>query len=187
MSDNHILVGAQRQEQLEAAKAAFYASGGQDTVLPSFTFKPMPERRHPEPTQKIAKVAREGLRQQRSKERIAIIAEMAKSMTCKKVSQELGVSQNTLWTMASREGFSFATDARARRPVQKTDDRADAKLAERITALRDVGLTRHQVEKQIGIGNGTLKRILKAFDIEFPKFGERKPVSGNGNEKAQAE
>jgi len=49
----------------------------------------------------------------------------------------------------------------------------DAKLIERITALRDVGLTRHQVEKQMGIGSGTLRRIIDDYNIDFPKFRNR--------------
>lgn len=145
----------------------------------------MPERKHPESKAKIPKGVQNSLRQQRSNERAVLIAEMAQSMTCREVSQSLGIPQNTLYTMAQREGFTFSSDLRGRRKSPYTDEAADAKLAERITALRDVGLSRHQVEKQVGIGNGTLKRILKAFDIEFPKFRDRKQ-EGEGNEEAQA-
>lgn len=102
---------------------------------------------------------------------------MAKTMTCREVSQKLGIPQNTLWTMSQREDFTFAPGCQGKRKTPYTDPVADAKLAERITALRDVGLTRHQVEKKIGIGNGTLVRILKAFDIDFPKCGERREAS----------
>lgn len=177
MTDNQILIGAQRQAQLEAAKAAFFASGGQAVELTGFTYKPLPFRRHPEPAQKIPKGVQHGARQQRSKERAALIAEMAKTMTCREVSQKLGIPQNTLWTMSQREDFTFAPGCLGKRKTPYTDAAADAKLAERITALRDVGLTRHQVEKKIGIGNGTLVRILKAFDIDFPKRGERREAS----------
>ncbi|MNE29638.1 hypothetical protein D3C80_1231280 [compost metagenome] len=169
MTNNQILVGAQRQAQLEAAKAAFFASGGQAVELAGFTYKPLPFRRHPEPTQKIPKGVQQGARQQRSKERAALIAGMAKTMTCREVSQALGISQNTLWTMSQREEFTFVPGCQGKRKTPYTNAAADATLAERITALRDIGLTRHQVEKKIGIGNGTLVRILKAFEIDFPK------------------
>lgn len=38
---------AERQAQLEAAKAAFFASGGQAVELAGFTYKPLPFRRPP--------------------------------------------------------------------------------------------------------------------------------------------
>ena len=177
MIDNQILVGAQRQAELEAAKAAFFASGGQAVELAGYTYKPLPFRRHPEPSQKIPKGIQKGARQQRSKERAVLIAEMAKTMTCREVSQKLGIPQNTLWTMSQREDFTFAPGCQGKRKTPYTDPVADAKLAERITALRDIGLTRHQVEKKIGIGNGTLVRILEAFQIDFPKRGERRESS----------
>ena len=40
MTDNQILASTQRQAQLEAAKAAFFNSGGQITQARSFAFKP---------------------------------------------------------------------------------------------------------------------------------------------------
>ena len=41
MTDNQILASTQRQAQLEAAKAAFFNSGGQITKARSFAFKPV--------------------------------------------------------------------------------------------------------------------------------------------------
>ena len=41
MIDNQILASTQRQAQLEAAKAAFFNSGGQITKARSFAFKPV--------------------------------------------------------------------------------------------------------------------------------------------------
>ena len=40
MIDNQILASAERQAQLEAAKAAFFNSGGQITQADGYTFKP---------------------------------------------------------------------------------------------------------------------------------------------------
>ncbi|RWU21273.1 hypothetical protein DM813_18975 [Pseudomonas alkylphenolica] len=169
MIDNQILVGAQRQAELEAAKAAFFASGGQPTVLAGFSYKPPPFRRHPEPKPKIPKPVKESARQQRNAERTALIAEMAKTMTCREISQELGIPQNTLWTMSQRCDFKFVPGVQGGRDSPYTDASEDAKLAERITALRDVGLSRYQVQKQMTICNRTLLRIIKAFDLDFPK------------------
>ena len=41
MIDNQILASTQRQAQLEAAKAAFFNSGGQITQARGFAFKPV--------------------------------------------------------------------------------------------------------------------------------------------------
>ena len=41
MIDNQILASTQRQAQLEAAKAAFFNSGGHITPAPGFAFKPV--------------------------------------------------------------------------------------------------------------------------------------------------
>jgi len=44
MIDNYILVGAVRQAELEAAKAAFFACGGRATELGSYCAIPVPPR-----------------------------------------------------------------------------------------------------------------------------------------------
>jgi S-methylmethionine-dependent homocysteine/selenocysteine methylase len=103
MTDNHILMGIQRQAELEAAKAAFFATGGQVIELVSYQYKLRPVRSEPE-----------------------------------------------------------------RIPARQFDP-ADVKLAERITALRDAGLARYQVEKRIGICNRKLLRIIQTFGIDFPR------------------
>lgn len=64
---------------LEAAQAAFFASGGQLAVLEGFAYRPLPERKHPDPKQKPAKpAARKAERQQvtKARTRAAKIAEL---------------------------------------------------------------------------------------------------------------
>lgn len=184
MNDNLILIGASRQSQLEAAKSAFFQRGGQVQQVEGFIFKPPPMRNHPEPGQKKPRGIQNGARQEKLKVRVALISEMAQSMTCREVFEATGIPQTTLWTMSQREGFKFQPDTQAK-PNSRHDD---AKLIERITALRDVGLTRHQVEKQMGIGSGTLRRIIDDYDIDFPKFRNRTkaPEGQHEQETAQA-
>ncbi len=43
--NNYILAGAQRQAELEAAKAAFVANGGRVASVPGFTPRPAPARK----------------------------------------------------------------------------------------------------------------------------------------------
>ena len=44
MTDNYILAGAERQAGLEAAKAAFFASGGLVVELATYRAEPLPPR-----------------------------------------------------------------------------------------------------------------------------------------------
>ncbi|ANY87700.1 hypothetical protein [Pseudomonas putida] len=81
---------------LEAAKAAFFASGGQLIVLEGFTYRPLPQRKHPEPKPKRAKPGSsksEHPQQSRAKARAAQIAELAKTMSCGEVAKLLGGDQ----------------------------------------------------------------------------------------------
>lgn len=169
MIDNYILVGAQHQARLEAAKAAFFNSGGRVIELVPFQYKPPPLRKHPAPGRKISNHAQHGQRQARAIERATQVSEMAKTMTCREISQALDIPQSTLWTMSEREDFQFAKGAKGKRLDTCPDESTDARLAERITALRDAGLSRWQVERKVGIGNKTLVRITEAFNIDFPK------------------
>lgn len=169
MTDNYILVGAQHQARLEAAKAVFLASGGQVIELVPSQYKPPPARKHPAPGRKVTHRVQHGQRQSRAIERANQVSEMAKTMTCREVSQALDIPQSTLWTMSEREDFQFAKGAKGKRLDTYPNESTDARLAERITALRDAGLSRWQVERQVGIGNKTLVRITEAFGIDFPK------------------
>ncbi|WP_409287495.1 hypothetical protein [Pseudomonas guariconensis] len=158
---------------LEAAKAAFFASGGQLVVLEGFTYRPLPQRKHPEPKPKRAKPASpksEHPQQSRAKARAAQISELAKTMSCGEVAKLLGVTKSALWGVAAREGFKFFKSPRQEKPVRDTtvQDAADRVLADRIIALRDAGMSRCRVTSELGIGNRKLERILATFDINFP-------------------
>lgn len=158
---------------LEAAKAAFFASGGQLVVLEGFTYRPLPQRKHPEPKQKRAKPAAhksEHPQQSRARTRAAQIAELAKTMTCGEVAKLLGETKGALWGVAAREGFRFCKPPRQAQPVRDTagQEAADRSLADQIIALRDTGMSRCRVTAQLGIGNRKLARILAAFKISFP-------------------
>lgn len=158
---------------LEAAKAAFFASGGQLVVLDGFTYRPLPQRKHPEPKPKRAKPGSsksEHPQQSRAKARAAQIAELARTMSCGEVAKLLGVTKSALWGVAAREGFKFFKPPRQAQPVRDVaaQEAADRKFAERIIALRDAGMSRCRVTAELGIGNRKLERIIAAFEIDFP-------------------
>lgn len=162
---------------LEAAKAAFFASGGQLVVLEGFTYRPLPQRKHPDPKpRKKVKIEQsaQGAKKERAQARADEVAEMAKTMTCREAAEILKVAPDMLWSMAKRYGFSFVPAAKGRVIVKEYDEEKDAKVAERIKAMRDIGVSRNQAILHLQIGHTTMNRIIKKFGIEFPP-GKRGP------------
>lgn len=158
---------------LEAAKAAFFASGGRIIVLEGFQYVPFRQRHHPEPKPKRAKPVKQergGERKSRAKARTAQVEELAKTMTCGEVAKLLGETKTALWGVAARGGFRFFSPPKPARPekVKAEPSQEDRDLADKIIALRDSGMSRWGVTLELGIGNCRFARILAAFDIDFP-------------------
>ena len=158
---------------LEAAKAAFFASGGRIIVLEGFQYVPFRQRHHPEPKPKRAKPVKQGRggeRKSRAKARTAQVEELAKNMTCGEVAKLLGETKTALWGVAARGGFRFFSPPKPARPekVKAEPSQEDRDLADKIIALRDSGMSRWGVTLELGIGNCRFTRILAAFDIDFP-------------------
>lgn len=158
---------------LEAAKAAFFSSGGRIIVLEGFQYVPFRQRHHPEPKPKRVKPVKQergGERKSRAKARTAQVEELAKTMTCGEVAKLLGETKGALWGVAAREGFRFCKPPRQAQPVRDAaaQEAADRQLADRIIALRDEGMSRCRATAALGIGNRKLERILAAYTINFP-------------------
>ncbi|HEK1684066.1 TPA: hypothetical protein SMR42_000371 [Pseudomonas putida] len=158
---------------LEAAQAAFFASGGQIIVLEGFQYVPFRQRHHPEPKPKRAKPIKQdpgGERKSRARARTAQIEELAKTMTCGEVAKLLGETKTALWGVAARGGFRFFSPQKQPRPEKVTAEpsQQDRDLADKIIALRDAGRSRCRVTVELGIGNCRLVRLLALFDIDFP-------------------
>gem|GEM_PF-3067557 len=127
---------------LEAAKAAFFSSGGRIIVLDGYQYVPLPQRKHPDPKPR-AKVKLEqssqGTRQERAQALAEKVAEMAKTMTCREAAEILKVAPDMLWSMAKRYGFSFVPAAKGRVIVKEYDEEKDANTREQLDALwRDI-------------------------------------------------
>ncbi|MBA6091614.1 transposase family protein [Pseudomonas monteilii] len=153
---------------LEAAKAAFFASGGQIIVLDGFQYVPFRPRKHPDPKPKVKpEPSKREAQQESAQTRADMIAELARTMTCSEVAKMLEVSPDSLYGMAKRHGFSFVMAPKGRVIEKVYDEEMDASLAERITALRDIGASKNQAIKHLAIGHSTMARIVKKFGIEF--------------------
>ncbi|MGA4453982.1 hypothetical protein [Pseudomonas fortuita] len=158
---------------LEAAKAAFFSSGGRIIVLEGFQYVPFRQRHHPEPKQKRVKPVnqeRGGERKSRAKARTAQVEELAKTMTCGEVAKLLGETKTALWGVAARGGFRFFSPPKPARPekVKAEPSQEDRDLANKIIALRDAGKSRWGVTLELGIGNCKFARIIAEFGIDFP-------------------
>ncbi|MGE8169077.1 hypothetical protein ACQKO7_12835 [Pseudomonas putida] len=158
---------------LEAAKAAFFSSGGRIIVLEGFQYVPFRQRHHPEPKPKRVKSVKQergGERKSRAKARTAQVEELAKAMTCGEVAKLLGETKTALWGVAARGGFRFFSPPKSGRSakVKAEPSQEDCDLADKIIALRDIGKSRWSVTLELGIGNCRFTRILAEFDIDFP-------------------
>lgn len=158
---------------LEAAKAAFFSSGGRIVVLEGFQYVPFRQRHHPELKPKRVKPVKQergGERKSRAKARTAQVEELAKTMTCGEVAKLLGETKTALWGVAARGGFRFFSPPKPARPAKAKAEpsQEDRDLADKIIALRDSGMSRWGVTLELGIGNCRFARILAAFDIDFP-------------------
>ena len=158
---------------LEAAKAAFFSSGGRIIVLEGFQYVPFRQRHHPEPKPKRVKPVKQergGERKSRAKARTAQVEELAKTMTCGEVAKLLGETKTALWGVAARGGFRFFSPPKPARPAKAKAEpsQEDRDLADKIIALRDSGMSRWGVTLELGIGNCRFARILATFDIDFP-------------------
>ncbi|WP_280042042.1 hypothetical protein [Pseudomonas sp. Hg5Tf] len=187
MTDNQILVGAQRQAELEAAKAAFFASGGQVIELVSFQYKPRPLRSEPERETTAAKkdrLQREKVGTDARQSEINRVRELARTMTYDQAATETGISKSTLFRMSREGGFLFRRSKRETmeihtRELERMRERAErqereAKLCERIVALRDIGLSRNEVARQVDLSYGGLILVIERNKIDFPVRIKRK-------------
>ncbi len=158
---------------LEAAQAAFLASGGSIISLDGYRYVPLPQRKHPEPKPKQAKPVKQergGERKSRAEARTARVEELAKTMTCGEVAKLLGETKTALWGVAARGGFRFFSPPKPATPAKAKAEpsQEDRDLADKIISLRDTGMSRWGVTLELGIGNCRFARIISEFDIDFP-------------------
>jgi hypothetical protein len=107
-----------------------------------------------------------------SPELIARIADMAETMNCCDIAKELGMTYDQVRCIGSRTGVTFpkaVNSGRSNIIHNKIDEAADQKIAERIRAYRELGVSRRQCHQGIGIGAERFNRIIDVFGIDYPK------------------
>lgn len=170
MTNNYILVGAERQAELEAAKAAFFTSGKQAQVLES-RFEPRrprkdinsPRSRHG-PRGKFKRTSESHFTRRLAY--VDTIRELAKTMTIDQAMAETGKSESAMRRAAHEGGFMFKSKI--------VDQERDMKLIEHLSALRDAGLSRIAACRKVGISDSLLRRPELTYEFNFPKRWEKR-------------
>lgn len=169
MTDNQILAGAERQAELEAAKAAFFASGGSIAVIAGCSFTHPPMRFHPQPSVKLKQPDKPDTKPRSARSAITQrndrIAELAETMTCNQAAEEMGISSKSIRDIAFRLGIKFLPAPTGRSPRPKAEFTA---MAERVEAMSKIGVSRTTAAKHLGISHQSLSRIVDEFGIDFP-------------------
>lgn len=171
MTNNYILVRSERQEELEAAKAAFFMSGNKIEVLEPFKFKPRDPRKDIDGP--LSKQGSRGNLKRTSESHftrrlayVDTIRELAKTMTIDEAMAATGKSESAMRRAAHEGGFMFKSKI--------VDRERDLKLIERLTALRDDGLSRIAACRKVGISDSLLHRLELTYEFSFPKRWEKR-------------
>jgi predicted DNA-binding transcriptional regulator AlpA len=175
VTDNLILAANQRQSQLEAAKAAFFASGRQLVLLDPPRFEPRPIRKDVVST-KPQRVKRRRIAEKsidiaaQRREHVEKIRQVAMTMCYREAIEATGLSHSALYRASVEGDFKFQLDPNFGRfgGVKDRNPERDGKLCERLAAFRDAGLTRRQACKQMGISACVLYRLMEQYGFVYP-------------------
>lgn len=174
MTDNYILASAERQAEIEAAKVAFFMSGGQveevesrEVALPFRSERVEPETvldrkrevRQQKPEQSdLAMIAKQAAKEAQ----IRMVRELATVMTVVQVQQETGLTTYALRNMARNNGFRFVNPCSVPDPVE------DAANVLRIKSARDRGLSRHAARQELRMSSSHMQRLIESYAIDYP-------------------
>lgn len=156
---------------LEAAKAAFFTSGGSIVVLDGFQYVPHRPHRDIEVIRAVPEKAVSSKAQKRQKQ-LDELRQLAKIMTYAEATAHTGLAQITLYRAAIEGCFSFRPDPKRGRGQMNrvyADPQADKSLAIQIAELRDTGLNRNQAKTKLGISDHKFCRVIHLFGVDYPK------------------
>lgn len=162
--------------QLNASIDVFFQSGGSVQELPGFEYIPHRPHRDLEVI-KASVEAQPETRGSKRQQRIDELRRLARTMTYAQAMAHTGMSQTALYRAAVDGCFRFQPDPnRGKGNVGKSnaDPVKDKDLAERIVAMRDVGINMAQVCRRLEISFTVVHRIMRLFDITFPTTAEKR-------------
>lgn len=187
MISNHLsLVEALRpaSDELAAQVEQYLAAGGKIEVAEPIGYKPKPitysNQMPPTPKPFVRRkveaaplpLDKTDIRTQARLKLAEQIRQLGVTHTQTEVAAALSVSRRLIYNYAARYDITFKAPTRggARNLVRKEVDEArDAKLAERIKAFLELGITRRQCCGKLAIGNKAFERIITTHGIDYPK------------------
>jgi transposase len=107
------------------------------------------------------------------------VRELAKTMSQREVAEHTGIHRKQLYSMARAYGFEFQKSAHggaANLVHNQIDPIKDAKNAERIKAMRDIGVSQRQAAAHMGIGRTYFRKLLVDFRIYYPAPARNAPA-----------
>ena len=191
MISNHLsLVEALRpaSDELAAATEQYLAAGGKIEVAEPTGYKPkpitysnqMPPAPKPFVRRRVEAAAlpldKDDIRTQARLKLVEQIRQMGATHTQTEVAAALGVSRRLIYNHAARYDITFKAPTRggARNLVHNVVDKErDTRLAERISAFMELGISRRQCCGKLAIGNKAFERIIAAHGIDYPKLVRR--------------
>lgn len=173
--------------ELAMQREAFLSSGGTIEVLEGPSFKPR-ERSEPPPSEKPAKkflrrqveaaplpVEPIDILAEKRMRRVEQVMALAPTHTQTQVCLALNMTSTTLRRMSQEFGFKFKKSTHGGSNSlsnQQNPDARNAQLAERITAFRDLGISRRMACSKLTISYQTLERIVTQHGIDYPKLAK---------------
>lgn len=145
---------------LAAAQEAFLRSGGKIDVLQTFEFKPLPPRIEPRLTQEEIE-----LRQMADQ-----IRTLSATMIKLDLAKHLGISQDRITKICKQFGINLKSGigrTAGKKGLYIINPEEDKKMAERLRALAEIGVTRKKAMAQCSIGQFRLSRLIQAYGIKF--------------------
>ena len=183
-----IQMNAPRSAELASNVEAFLSAGGAIQELAPFKYAPPPIRHEPEPSKRVVPRRRAAApnkfgrmtqrdieRAARDKERADLVERirgLALTMTQSEVQQLTGINRRKLLTLSQDNGFTYKKPTRSGANDSARLEQVaarDARLAERIRAFLELGITRRQCCGKLAIGNKSFERIITTHGIDYPK------------------
>lgn len=150
------------RSELAAATDAFFRSGGQIEQLAPYQFQPRPPRSDYVVTPE----------EQTQRDFVEQVRKLGETMTKTQMVMRLGVSLDRINRTCRDHGITCVSGT-GKNPESRgscvIDPVEDAKLAERLKALAEVGIKKTLAANHVGIGHHKAKRLIATYGIEFKK------------------
>ena len=187
MISNHLSLVEQlrpKSNELAAQVAQFLASGGQIKVAEPIGYKPKPisySNQMPPAPKPVVRRRVEAppppptafdARQQAREKLVDQVRGLSSTHTQVEVAAAVGISRKAIYNIAKEHDITFQRPTRGGANDSARLEQVaarDARLAERIRAFLELGITRRQCCGRLAIGNKAFERIIKTHGIDYPK------------------